>query len=348
MAERENRGFHPIMEDRLPYLFVDACIQAWPDADYPNAHKHHTTAYCVTAFRPYATFEESVEGLMAWHLVVRQHPNLLLATESGHIRQARDENRAAFVLATQGGLWVAQKLYRVEMFHRLGLRMLLPSYNADNTLGGGCLDSANRGLTRLGGLMVQECNRLGIVLDGSHCSQRTGLEMTEQSAHPIVYSHSGCRALVDHPRNVDDEQIRACAARGGVIGAVDFAAFYFKPGMNRRPTVADMADHIDHMAQVIGDTRHIGIGTDMSLGTYASNHGKDPWGSTAEAEEPEPYYRFKPVKAVSREKQVEGFDSFSEVGNLVAELETRGYGKSDIAGILGENLLRVFRQVWGK
>lgn len=348
MAVRENRGFHPILEDRLPYLFVDGCIQAWPDGDYVNAHKHHTTAFCVTAFRPYASFEQSVEGMMEWHLVARKHPNLLVATEAGHIRQAHRQHRAALVLATQGGLWVEEKLYRVEMFHKLGLRMLLPSYNADNTLGGGCMDSANRGLTRLGERMVEVCNELGILLDGSHCSQRTGLELTERSAHPIVYSHSGCRALVDHPRNVDDRQIRACAEKGGVIGVVDFAAFYYKPGMNRRPTLSDMVDHIDHLAQLLGDTRHIGIGTDMSLGTYASNHGKDPWGSASDLEGPEPYYRFQPVKAVSREKQVDGFDSFSEVDNLVAELEKRGYAQSDIAAILGENMLRVFEQVWGR
>ncbi|MBI4082105.1 MAG: membrane dipeptidase [Candidatus Lambdaproteobacteria bacterium] len=348
MAVRENRGFHPILADRLPYLFVDACIQAWPDADYPNAHRHHTTAFGITAFRPYNNFEEAVEGMMEWHLVVRNNPNLLVATEAEHIRRAHREQRAAFILATQGGLWIGEQLYRVEMFHRLGLRMLMPSYNSDNTLGGGSVDSSNRGLTRFGELVVQECNRLGIVLDGSHCSQRTGLELSERSEHPMIYSHSGCRALVEHPRNVDDEQIRACAAKDGAVCIVDFAAFLFKPGMRRRPTVADMAEHIDHVAQVVGNTRNIAIGTDMSLGTYASTHGKDPWGSTANEDEAHEYYRFQPVKAVSREKQVDGFDSFSEVGNLVAELERRGYGETDIAAILGENLLRIFERVWGK
>jgi membrane dipeptidase len=347
LAVRDNRGFHPILQGHLPYVFVDACIQAWPDADYANAHKHHTTAYGVTAFRPYDNFEAATEGLMAWHLVVRQHPNLLIATKAEHILDARSENRAAFILATQGGLWVANKLYRIEMFHRLGLRILLPSYNADNTIGGGCVDASNQGLTRFGELVVQECNRLGIVLDGSHCSQRTALEMTELSADPIIYSHSGCRALVDNLRNVDDDQIRACAAKGGVVCMVDFAPFLYKPGMNRRPTLVDMVDHIDHVAQLLGNTSHIGIGTDMSLGTYASTHGADAWGSPAYTDVSRDYYDFQPVTAISRQKQVDGFDSFSEVGNLVTELQRRGYEETDIAAILGLNLLRVFKQVWG-
>ena len=87
-ATGANKGYHPILERDHPYIFVDSCMQAWPDADYANAHRHGVTAYAVTGWRPHATVEQALEEGMFWHLVARKHPNLIVAEEE---RRAGDE-----------------------------------------------------------------------------------------------------------------------------------------------------------------------------------------------------------------------------------------------------------------
>ena len=106
----------------------------------------------------------------------------------------------------------------VREFFDLGVRTMLPTYNVRNAAGSGCLDAVDEGLTRYGRALVREMNAVGMVVDGSHCSVRTGLDLAEATQRPMVYSHSSMRGVWDHPRNVTDEQARACAATGGVVG----------------------------------------------------------------------------------------------------------------------------------
>jgi microsomal dipeptidase-like Zn-dependent dipeptidase len=95
-----------------------------------------------------------------------------------------------------------------------------------------------------------------------------------------VFSHSNPSALVPNPRNIDDEQIKACAAQGGVIGLVTWGPLVMQPDRLRQPTVDDFIDLVDHIAQMLGNTDHISTSTDMSLGTYPA-HGSNPWGAPA-------------------------------------------------------------------
>src|SRR5690606_27114762 len=127
-----NKGFHPFLEQDHPYIFIDSCMQAWPDADFANAHRHGVTAYCVTAWRPHATVEQALEEGMFWHLVARKHHNCIVATTAADIRRAKAENKAAFIITAQGGDFIGDKLHRVEAFQRLGLRMMLLAYNRTN------------------------------------------------------------------------------------------------------------------------------------------------------------------------------------------------------------------------
>src|SRR5215207_3204176 len=138
---RPNKGFQPFLApEEMPYLFVDACMQAWPDADYANAHRHGVTALAVTAWRPHADLAGALEEGMFWHLVARKHPNTLIAYTAEDIRRARREQRVALIVAAQGGDFIERKLHRIEAFYRLGLRIMLPAYNAANSICGGCLD----------------------------------------------------------------------------------------------------------------------------------------------------------------------------------------------------------------
>jgi membrane dipeptidase len=345
-ADRDpNKGVHPVLERDHPYVFIDSCMQAWPDADYANAHRHGATAYAVTAFRPHAGVEVALEELMFWHLVARQNPNLLVATSADDVRRAKREGKTAFILASQDGDFIGDKLHRVEAFARLGLRMLIPAYNATNRLCDGCLDRTEGGLTRFGELVVAECNRVGVLLDCTHVGRRSSLEIVEQSERPVVFSHSNPHALVANPRNIDDEQIRACAGRGGVIGLAPWGPLVLKAGQTTRPTLDDFVEHVDYVAQLTGSSRHIGIGTDMSLGTYP-DHEHDPWGEPDYLDVAGVYGRLITSDVRSPRRAIAGFDTYAGVLNLVEALTRRGYSEQDVRNILGENYLRVFAEVW--
>ena len=345
LHERPNRGFHPLLEREQPHVFVDGCMQIWPDADFANAHRHGCDVFAVTALRPHHGVEDSLRAIMDWHRVVREHPNLALALSVRAVREAKAAGRATLLLAAQDGEFIHDDVSRVEAFQRLGLRMLIPAYNRDNLLCGGVLEYTDAGLSALGRHVVEECNRVGIVLDASHISRRASLDMIDASAHPIVFSHANPKALVDNPRNIDDEQIKATASRGGVIGTVNWGPLIFRDGMTTRPTVQDYLDHIDYLADLLGTTANIGIGTDFSLGSYP-RHTHDQHGShyktvmTAMNEYVDTYWR-------SPERFADGFAWYPEIVDVSDLLRERGYSADDVAGILGENFLRVFDEVWG-
>jgi membrane dipeptidase len=345
LHERPNRGFHPLLTEPQPHVFVDGCMQIWPDADLANAHRHGCDVYAVTALRPHHDVAAALNDVMGWHKVVREHPNLTLALTVQGIHEAKAAGRATLLLAAQDGEFLGDDPSRVEAFQRLGLRMLIPAYNRDNLLCGGVLEHTNAGLSGLGREVVAESNRVGVVLDASHVSKRASHEMIDASAHPIVFSHANPKALVDNARNVDDEQIRAMAARGGVIGLVNWGPLLFKQGMTTRPTVGDFLDHVDYVADLLGTTAHIGIGTDFSLGSYP-RHTHDQHG---------PHYKTvmtemnKYVTTYWRapERFAEGFTWYPEIVDVARLLRERGYSEADVAGIVGANFLRVFEQVWG-
>lgn len=336
---------HSILERDHPYIYIDSCMQMWPDADFGVAHRHGVTTYAVTAWTPHADAATALEGLMYWHGIAREHEMLDVVRTVDDVRRAKREGRAGLLLAAQDGDWIGRELSRVQAFHAAGLRMMLLVYNADNQLGGGCLDRTDAGLSLLGQRVVEECNRVGIVLDLSHTGRRTTLDIIERSAHPCVFSHSNCSTIVPAPRNIDDEQIRACIARDGVVGTVSWGPLCMKPDTTHRPTLDDYIDHIDHVCQIAGDARHVGMGTDMSIGTYPSSQ-RDPFGAPSYPAFTERYNQHVTADIRARERNVEGFDDYARIVNVVDRLAARGYGQEDVRGILGENFLRVFQVVW--
>jgi len=344
-ALRPNKGFHPILERDNPYLFIDGCMQAWPDADYANAHRHGVAAYAVTAIHPHVSFERAVELVMFYHLIARTHPSLVIATSADHIRTAKREKKAAIIIAAQDGDWIGLQLHRLEAAYRLGLRIMLPVYNASNHIGGGCLDRGDFGLTRFGETVVDECGRLGLLLDGSHVGKRTTLDMMERSSRPFVFTHSNVKSIVDNPRNIDDEQIKACVATGGVVGLAPFGPFTMKKGSREWPSMSDFIEHVDHVAQLTGSMEHIGLGTDMSLGTYPY-HEKDPWGEPAYASAIGEYAEFVSGDVRSPKRALRDFNSYPQILDLADALLKRNYTETDVQKILGGNFLRVFDQVW--
>lgn len=345
MQVRNNKGFHSILKEDHDYIYIDSCMQAWPDAQYDKAHLHGVTTYAVTAWRPHIPLDQALEGLMFWHLIDRKHPNILIVNQAEDIRRAKKERKASFLLAAQDGDFIGDKLHRIEAFYRLGLRMMLPAYNATNRICSGCLDRTDSGLTRFGQLVIEECNRVGLLLDCTHISHRSAMEIIEQSSQPVVFSHSNPAGVVENPRNIADEAIKACAAKGGVIGLVSWGPLVMKKGQTDWPSVDDFIDHVDYVAQLLGSVDNIGIGTDLSLGTYP-DHESDPWGTPDYPKFHAEYGKLVTSDVRSPMRALRDFNDYAEIVVVIERLSKRGYSDEDIGKILGENFMRVFEQVW--
>jgi membrane dipeptidase len=190
------------------------------------------------------------------------------------------------------------------------------------------MDTDDEGLTAYGRAMVREMNRVGMVPDGSHSSVRTGLDLCEVSTGPVIYSHSCMRSVWEHERNITDEQARACAATGGVIGITGVGIFL---GANDI-SIDALIRHLDYAVELVGPD-HVGIGTDFP---FDQTDFDREFAENAELF-PESYRRWGPIRFLSPEA----------LSPLASALSARGYPDETIGGILGGNFLRVARQAWG-
>jgi membrane dipeptidase len=271
---------------------------------------------------------EALSAVAAWYPRVREHAEALcLATSAGEIDAAKASGRIAVVLHFQGAMPLEYDANLVEAFHRLGVRVIQLTYNERNPLGDGCTERTDAGLSDLGAQAVAEMNRLGIVVDLSHVGVRTSMEAIEASSAPVVFSHSNARAVCDSPRNLVDDQIRAAARTGGVIGINAFPAFVSK---SAAATIEHVLDHIDYMIRLVGDD-HVGLGFDFST----------------ETEEDYEYFKYK-ADVYPRPPWIypAGIDGFEKIPNVTRGLIARGYADDTVRKVAGGNFLRVFRHVW--
>ncbi|UWZ49555.1 membrane dipeptidase [Dactylosporangium matsuzakiense] len=269
------------------------------------------------------SYADVTELIAAWAPRIAASDVLRPASGVGDIADGRVA--VAFDLEDSGPL--EGRLDRVREFYDLGVRTMLPTYNTRNAAGHGCLDAVDEGLTAYGRDLLREMNAAGMVADGSHCSIRTGLDLCRYSEQPVVYSHSCMRAVWDHPRNVTDEQARACAETGGVIGITGVGIFL---GANEA-TVDAFVRHIEHAVDLVGP-EHVGLSTDFSF------DGDD---LNAEMQRsphlfPAAYTAWGPIRFTPPE----GLFAVEEA------LRDRGYPPDAVAGIVGGNFLRVATQVW--
>ncbi|WP_063054512.1 dipeptidase [Nocardia salmonicida] len=226
----------------------------------------------------------------------------------------------------------------VELFYELGVRSLLPTYNHTNAAGCGCLDSDDTGLTGYGKDLVRKLNEVGMFADGSHCSRRTGLDIATHTSVPMIYSHSNFAVLWDHPRNITDEQARACAATGGVIGINGVGIFL---GRNepaaRAERVEAIADHIRYGVDLVG-IDHIGIGSDYSFdGQEFNDEIRDNPGAFSDS-----YTKWGPLQWTPPEDLL----GESDVPGLDELLAARGFTPAEREAIFGGNFARAASHVW--
>lgn len=177
----------------------------------------------------------------------------------GDIERIISGKKVAALLTVEGGEALAGRLEILRMFYRLGVRSITLTWNGRNELGDGVSEAGSGGgLTEFGAAVVREMNRLGMVVDVSHLSESGFRDVLKESGMPVIASHSNCRSLCDHPRNLGDHQIRALAAAGGVVGLC-FYPYFVDTGS---PSLERWLDHAEHLADIAG-VDCIGIGSDF-------------------------------------------------------------------------------------
>jgi membrane dipeptidase len=257
------------------------------------------------------------------------------------IRRAHDEGKVALVASMEGAAMIEHEVDRIDLLFGFGVRALGVTYSESNALGNGLKERRDGGLTAFGRKAVERMNKVGMLIDCSHCGDRTTLDTIEASERPIVLSHIGARALWDSGRMAPDAVLEACAAGGGVIG-VEAAPHTTLTRNHRTHDLEAFMEHFEYIRALVG-IDHVAFGPDTLYGdhvglhrTYAANL------SLAEAHgEGRPDQQYEPVA------YVKGLENPTEGSkNIVRWLVKHGYTDDDIEKVMGGNVLRVLRQVW--
>jgi membrane dipeptidase len=267
---------------------------------------------------------------------------LSFATTAGQIEQARREGKTAVVMCSQNTRLIEDEVRLLDTFHAAGMRIIQLTYNEGNLVGDGCTEPRNAGLTDFGREVVKRMNKLRIIVDGSHTGKQTTMDAMAITEQPFVFTHANAKAVSNSKRNIDDEQIEACAKTGGVIGINAFSAFV-KAEDPTNATIDDYLAHIDHTVKVAG-IDHVGIGLDQTEArTYYVQRGV----SVDPNQSPDRRERVAPKHTYPVYKYVPGLESIVGMRLVTEALVGHGYSAPDVQKLIGLNWLRVYRQVWG-
>jgi len=272
------------------------------------------------------SFREAIDQIIAFYSRFENDDRLLHVSRVEDIHKAKKAGKIGVGFHFQNSRPVEHDLRLLDVFFKLGVRVIQITYNEKNLVGDGCTEITDCGLSKFGREMIQRMNATGMVVDLSHVGYRTSMEAIEVSKDPVIFSHSNADSICPSKRNLKDDQIKALAKNRGVIGINAFPSFVKEAD----PTLADLIDHIDYIAHLVG-TDHIGIGFDFaqeSIEEYKA-FGYDP----------EVY----PLPPWTYPREI---DDVSKTPNLTEGLLARGYSQSDVKKILGENFIRVYEEVW--
>lgn len=273
--------------------------------------------------------DETLTTLAAYRRWLLAHSDrFVLARTFSDIAKAQQSNRLAVSFDIEGMNALGGDINMVEMYHQLGVRQMLFAYNLSNTAAGGCHDT-DIPLTQFGIDILSEMNRVGMIVDASHTSYRTSMDLVERSSTPVVFTHSNPTSVWPHQRNITNEQIKACAAKSGVIGLNGLAIFV---GDNDTSTES-LLRHLFALIDLAGPG-NVGFGFDytpdvtVDLGAILRAR-PDYWPAGQQYDTPNI-----------------GHSGPSKIPNLVKGMEARGLSEVEIAGILGANFARVAKESW--
>ena len=286
------------------------------------------------------TFEGTVGNIALIETLVEEHPEtFLIVRRHSDIARAKREKKVGIMPGFQYTAFLEENPDRIELFRRLGVRIMQLTYNNRSLFGDGCLEPGNAGLSKAGVAAIKKMNDLGVAVDLSHSGYRTTAEGIAESKAPVLVTHSGCAAVYAHPRNKPDEILKALADRGGYFGV------YLMPYVVASPTVPTrehVLDHLVHAINVCG-ADHVGIGSDGSIQkTVLTAEQKAAFdqdiarrkklGIGAPGEDRYPY--------------VPDLNGPDHMEVIATELAKRGQPAAVIEKVLGANFQRVIGEIW--
>ena len=293
-----------------------------------------------------ADFEETCDQIAEWlQRSERPDSEWRIIRQVSDFQAARQAGKIGLIMGWQNMRAIADKLQRLRLFHRLGVRVMQLTYNERNFMGDGCLEPNDGGLSLLGRKAIAEMNALGIAIDLSHVGERACLEAASISTKPVLLTHANAKAVSNVPRNKTDAVIKAVAATGGLIGASVYGPMCWDGDPAHRPSLRDFLRHLDHIVGLVGHD-HVALGTDFpavrdlaavgsiiqmtldrypaAISKYAAAFGNDV-----------------------RTRYLAECSALSDLPAVTAALLEHGWKPAQIEAFLGGNYLRVLAQIWG-
>jgi membrane dipeptidase len=279
---------------------------------------------------PEMALRRFMEQVQAFRRAARDHADVVV-----EVRTAEDlaivaaGERMGLMLSMEGVEPLGYDPTMIDVFHDLGVRMASLTWNRRNPFADGAAEPGEGGLSRLGHQLIERMVELGVVIDLAHASERTFWDVVERvdGRAPLVVSHAACRSVYEAPRNLHDEQMRAIAATGGVVGIL-LVPIFVDPD---RWEISRAIDHVAHAVEVMGDA-HVGFGGDFMEQIVRALQLVLPADSLLPASMP-------------ADAALEGLAGPQDYPNLVSALRERGFDGEGMDRILGQNFLRVFGQV---
>jgi membrane dipeptidase len=304
----------PIRDAITPRLIrdgINVCVYAISGDSY--SHSQNTGRYLETALDQIDQFLEEAPRSEGMIQMIKTRGDLPDRVEPGTVK---------FLLHFEGCMPLRGSIHNLRNFYRLGLRSLQPVWNFRNELGDGVWENrTGGGLTNFGVEVIKEANRLGMVVDLSHMNREGFFHTLDVARAPLIVSHANACGMLDNPRNLADDQIKAIANQGGLVGILALPERVGKGDV----TIDDMLKHMDYMINLVG-VEHLALGMDF-VKYDGPRTLKD---------------RHHPLH---KDPLIRGFEEIEDLPNLIEGLQKHGYREADIALILGGNYLRVLKSI---
>ena len=261
------------------------------------------------------------------------------------IYRAHQEGRIALVAAQEAATMIENELDRIEILYGFGVRVMGITYSESNCLGSGLREPGDGGLTGFGYQAVERMNKIGMAIDCAHSSDQTTLDVIAASRKPVFLTHTGARSLWNIKRLAPDRVLKACADKGGVIG-IEAAPHTTLTPTHPHHNIEAFMEHFEYIREMVG-IDHVAFGPDTLYGDHVGLHHVFAEALSIDQSHQSRNQDYEAAPQFEEVEYVKGIENPTEAShNILRWLVKHGYADKDIAMVMGENILRVLKDVW--